>query len=128
MRFYLYGFLLLMGFDTLAQISFKFTALHAQPLEISSAWVLRVFAQPWLYGAFAGYLGSFFTWMTLLRRVPIGPAFAASHLEVISVMAASAWLFGEPLSLTRLLGAVLIFAGIGFLAYAESRENREPEA
>lgn len=128
MRFYLYGFLLLMGFDTLAQISFKFTALHAQPLEISADWVLRVFGQPWLLGALAGYLGSFFTWMTLLRRVPIGPAFAASHLEVISVMAASAWLFGEPLSLTRLLGAVLIFAGIGFLAYAESRENRESAA
>lgn len=121
-RFYITGFMILMAFDTLAQISFKYTALHALPLVMDMAWLERVFGQPWVYGAFVGYIGSFFTWMTLLRRVPVGPAFAASHLEVISVMIASAWLFHEPLSWQKLCGAVLIFAGICCLAYAESEQ------
>ena len=56
-RFYLIGFLALMAFDTLAQISFKVAGEHALPLEFSPAWLLRVFGQPWIYGAFIGYLG-----------------------------------------------------------------------
>ena len=71
-RFYLIGFLALMAFDTLAQISFKVAGEHALPLEFSPAWLLRVFGQPWIYGAFIGYLGAFFTWMVLLKHAPIG--------------------------------------------------------
>ena len=54
-RFYFIGFLVLMAFDTLAQISFKLAGEAALPLEFSPAWLLRVFGQPWIYGAFVGY-------------------------------------------------------------------------
>ena len=126
-RFYLFGFLLLMGFDTLAQISFKYAGTQALPVEASLAWVLRVFAHPWIYGALIGYVGAFFTWMALLKHAPIGPAFAASHLEVVSVMLLSIWLFDEHLNLARVLGAIAIIAGIICLGLAESREH-VPEA
>lgn len=118
-RFYVSGFLLLMAFDTLAQLSFKLAGSHALPVTADAAWVARVFAQPWVYGAVAGYIGAFFTWMTLLRHAPIGPAFAASHLEVVSVTLLSAWLLHEPLTLPRVLGAATIVAGILCLAAAE---------
>jgi drug/metabolite transporter (DMT)-like permease len=118
------GFLLLMGFDTLAQISFKLAGEHALPVELSSAWVLRVVGHLWIYGAVLGYVGAFFCWITLLRRAPIGPAFAASHLEVVSVMLLSHWLFGEALTLQRLLGAAAIVAGILCLALAEGASEQ----
>ncbi|NII55421.1 EamA family transporter [Luteibacter sp. SG786] len=118
-RFYVIGFLLLMAFDTLAQLSFKLAGSHALPVTADAAWVARVFAQRWVYGAVAGYIGAFFTWMTLLRHAPIGPAFAASHLEVVSVTLLSAWLLHEPLTLPRILGAATIVAGILCLAAAE---------
>src|SRR5256885_121885 len=94
-RFYFIGFLVLMAFDTLAQLSFKQAGNAALPLEFSTAWLARVFGQPWIYGAFVGYIGAFFSWMTLLKRAPIGPAFAASHLEILSVLALSYWLRSE---------------------------------
>lgn len=119
-RFYLLGFLLLMGFDTLSQVSFKLAGAHALPVAANLAWLLRVFTQPWIYGALLGYVGAFFTWMGLLRHAPIGPAFAASHLEVVSVMLLSVWLFHEPLSLPRVLGALAIVAGIVCLGVAET--------
>jgi drug/metabolite transporter (DMT)-like permease len=122
-RFYLFGFLLLMGFDTLAQISFKYAGTQALPVAASLAWLWRVFGQPWIYGALVGYVGAFFTWMALLKHAPIGPAFAASHLEVVSVMALSIWLFGEHLDAARLLGAIAIVAGIVCLGVAENRET-----
>ena len=121
--FYLIGFALLMGFDTLAQVSFKYAGTQALPFTANLAWLLRVFGAPWVYGAIVGYIGAFFTWMSLLKHAPIGPAFAASHLEVVSVMLLSVWLFDEPLTAPRVLGALAIVAGIICLGLAENREH-----
>src|SRR5574344_1062554 len=104
-RFYIIGFLVLMAFDTLAQLSFKQAGDSALPLEFSVHWLQRVFSQPWIYGAFVGYIGAFFTWMSLLKHAPIGPAFAASHLEIVSVMLLSVWLFDERLGWPQVLAA-----------------------
>jgi drug/metabolite transporter (DMT)-like permease len=125
--FYVIGFLVLMAFDTLAQISFKTAGMHALPLELSPAWLARVFGQPWIYGAFVGYVGAFFTWMTLLRHAPIGPAFAASHLEIISVLALSVWLFGETIGWPQVAGGLLIVAGIACLAVSEKTSGTPEE-
>ncbi len=122
-RFYAIGFLLLMAFDTLAQLSFKLAGDHALPLEFNTGWLLRVFGQPWIYGAFVGYVGAFFTWMTLLKHAPIGPAFAASHLEIISVLLLSALLFDEHISWLQAVGGLFILGGIVCLAFSEEEET-----
>lgn len=126
-RLYLVGFPLLMAFDTLAQLCFKMAGDGALPVEASTAWVLRVLAQPWVYGAILGYVGAFFTWMSLLKHAPIGPAFAASHLEVVSVLLLSAWLLHEPVGPLHLFGAALIVTGIVCLGVAESNDPHAPE-
>lgn len=122
-RFYLVGFAFLLGFDTLNFVCFKLAGTHALPLAMTAAWLGRVFTSPWTYGAVAGYLGAFVTWMSLLRHAPIGPAFAASHLDVVSVMLVSWWLFAEPVTPTQMVGALAIVAGIVCLALAESGEH-----
>ncbi len=67
---YLLGFALLMAFDTLAQVSFKFAGMHAFPPQASVDWVVRLLLTPWIYGAVVGYVGAFFTWMRhLLLRI-----------------------------------------------------------
>lgn len=119
-RFYFIGFLALMVFDTLTQISIKYAGIQALPLEFSLAWLGRLFGYPWIYGAVAGYLGAFFTWMTLLKRAPIGPAFAASHLEIISVLMLSSVLFNEHIGWAKIAGCGLILLGIIFLAISET--------
>jgi len=120
---YRFGFLLLMAFDTLSQISFKLAGIHALPVEANPAWLLRLVVHPWIYCAILGYLGAFFTWMQLLKRAPIGPAFAASHLEVVSVMLLSAPLFNERIGFAQAVGAVAIVAGIICLALGERDES-----
>ena len=121
-RFYFIGFLVLMAFDTLAQLSFKKAGDSALPLEFTPSWLWRVFGQPWIYGAFVGYIGAFFTWMSLLKRAPIGPAFAASHLEIISVLALSHYLFNEQIGWPQIVGCLFIIAGIVCLALSETQE------
>ncbi|CBA16272.1 DMT family transporter [Xanthomonas albilineans] len=120
---YAVGFALLLSFDTLAQIGFKLGGAHAFPPQAELAWLLRLIASPWLYAALAGYIGAFFTWMKLLEHAPIGPAFAASHLEVVSVMLLSAWWFDEHIGMLQALGAVLIVAGIVCLAMGERADT-----
>lgn len=118
-RYYVTGFLVLMVFDTLSQLCFKLAALHAAPFAADGPWLLRVAREPWVYGAIAGYLGAFVTYMSLLKHAPVGPAFAASHLNVVSVLLVSAWLLHERLSLPQSVGATLIVLGILVLARAE---------
>ena len=125
-RFYLIGFVALIAFDTLSQVCFKMTAIQAEPFNADVAWLLRVVTGPWVYGAIVGYLGAFFTWMTLLRHAPIGPAFAASHLEVVGVMIISVPVFGEPLNALQLLGAALIITGVVCLAFGETSDAHVP--
>lgn len=120
-RFYLIGFTVLLAFDTLAQVCFKLAGMHAMPLAPDVHWLGRLFAEPWVYGAIAGYLGAFFTWMTLLKHAPIGPAFAASHLDVVSGLLLSVPIFGDRIGPVQYVGALLIVAGIGCLARSEGR-------
>ncbi len=123
MKFYFLGFFALIVFDTFSQICFKMAALQSEPFLIEVDWLIRVLHTPWVYGAITGYLGSFITWMTLLRHAPVGPAFAASHLEVVGVIIISVPLFGEILSIFQMCGAILVVAGVVCLAQSETQSH-----
>jgi drug/metabolite transporter (DMT)-like permease len=62
--------------------------------------------------------------MTLLERAPVGPAFAASHIDVVTVLVVSVPLFGEHLTPVRIAGAACVIAGILLLSRSEEREAR----
>ncbi|OCG29972.1 hypothetical protein A9G34_08745 [Gilliamella sp. Choc4-2] len=124
-KFYLIGFVLLLFFDTFGQTNFKLTASAAEPFEIGFDWLVRIFSHCWAYLVIIGYTGAFITWMVLLKKAPVGPAFAASHLQVVTVMIVSVIFFDEQMTLNRLFGALFIIIGIIFLALAEQRLQRK---
>jgi len=123
-RFYVAGFVLLLLFDTTGQIGFKLAAAAAGVVQLDWRWPIAIFTNPWIYVAVAAYVGAFFIWMTLLQHAPIGPAFAASHLEIVSVLVVSVLLLGESLSASQIAGSCLVLAGIGVLA--SGAESSEP--
>lgn len=122
--FCFWGFLVLMLVDTFAQICFKFAGAAALPFAWEPAWVLRVLTSPWVYGAIFCYGAAFVTWMTILRQMAVGPSFAASHLELVSVTAISVWLFNEPLNAYKLAGGACILLGVGCLAVSEQKSEK----
>jgi drug/metabolite transporter (DMT)-like permease len=119
-RFYLLGFGALMLFDTVTQISFKLVTAHAGEFALQLSWLRSIFTSHWLYLAIFGYLGAFVTWMTLLKHAPIGPAFAASHLEMIPVLIISVMVFDERLTLAQFLGALCIVLGVVCLGLSKA--------
>ena len=120
-KFYVGGFSLLAAFDTLTQVSFKLATQRTGAFALSIPWLEAAATSPWIYVAIAGYLGAFVAWMTLLEHAPVGPAFAASHLDVVTVLVISVPLFHERLTAPQLAGASLIVAGILCLSRSESR-------
>ncbi len=64
--------------------------------------------------------------MTLLEHAPIGPAFAASHIDVATVLIISVPLFGERLAPVQIAGAACIIAGILLLSRSEARQDSSP--
>ena len=122
-KFYLVGFGALVLADTWTQVSFKLASRQTGVFLANRIWLHAAAASPWIYAAVAGYLVAFLTWMTLLEHAPIGPAFAASHLEVVTVLLVSVALFRESLSLAKLAGAVCIVLGIILLSLSESKQS-----
>jgi drug/metabolite transporter (DMT)-like permease len=114
-KFLIIGFLILLAFDTLSQVSFKFAGADTHP-GMDSAWLMRVALDKWTYGALLGYMGAFITWMSLLKHAPVGPAFAATHMHVVTVAIISFLFFGERFSMMQIIGSVFIIAGILVLA------------
>jgi drug/metabolite transporter (DMT)-like permease len=123
--FYLIGFGALMLFDTLTQVSFKLSSSHAGEFLPKIEWLLVVLHNPWIYVAAIGYIGSFIAWMTLLKRAPVGPAFAASHLAIVFVLVISVSYFGEHLTVMQVVGALSIILGIVFLSLSEARHSHD---
>jgi drug/metabolite transporter (DMT)-like permease len=120
-RFYAIGFSVLMLFDTWTQISFKLASRQTGEFSAAMTWLRAAAESPWIYGAIGGYIGAFIAWMTLLKRAPVGPAFAASHMEVVVVLILSVFLFGEHLTKLQGVGAASIVAGIILLSVSESK-------
>jgi drug/metabolite transporter (DMT)-like permease len=125
--FYVIGFGVLLVFDTLMQVSVKLASKQAGAFAMKLEWLLNVLHNPWLYGAAAGYLGAFVVWMTLLKRAPIGPAFAASHMNLIPVLAISVIYFGEHLSAMQVIGVLCITLGIVALSLSEAKNEVKHE-
>jgi drug/metabolite transporter (DMT)-like permease len=123
-------FALLLAIDTFNQVAFKMAGERTAPVTFDADWLLRVVNEPWTAVIVGGYLVAFLIYMTLLRDVQIGPAFAASHLEIVTVMIVSVIFFGERFTLLQMVGCAAIFGGVAILAVTEKEEDRgkEPRA
>ena len=126
-RFYVVGFTVLIAFDTGVQIALKLAARETGAFVLQRSWFQSAIANPWIYAAIAGYIITFVTWMTLLERAPVGPAFVASHLQVVTVLAASVVLFHETLSAKQITGAICIAFGIVFVSFSATTPPAIPD-
>ncbi|MGE5202330.1 MAG: DMT family transporter [Acidobacteriota bacterium] len=120
-RFYIAGFGALLLFDTLTQVSLKLVSAHTGEFSMTLEWLVSIAGSAWILAALLGYLGAFVTWMTLLKRAPIGPAFAAGHLEVVPVLAISVAVFGEHLGPAQIAGAACIVLGVVCLSRSKAQ-------
>lgn len=103
---------LLLGFETLCQISLKLAGRSTGAFDFSLAAFHHALATPWLWVAIGCYVGAFLAWMTILRKSTLSAAFTTSAIVFVSVMLSSYLIFGEHIGGLQLLGTAVIVAGI----------------
>jgi multidrug transporter EmrE-like cation transporter len=75
-------------------------------------WLISVFTSPTILAAFVLFAVSALLWIAALRETPLTVAYPMVALSYIIIFVGSYFLFAEPITLTKLLGAVLVVAGI----------------
>ncbi len=113
------GFLLLLGIDTVQQVTMKIGADRIGDFQLQWAWLERLVNEPLIYVVLGLYLGAFVVYSWLLRIAPVGPSYAALHGHVVTVLLVSIFVFGERLTLLQASGCLFIIAGIIVLALTE---------
>jgi multidrug transporter EmrE-like cation transporter len=75
-------------------------------------WLISVFTSPTILAAFVLFAVSALLWIAALRETPLTVAYPMVALSYIIIFVGSYFLFAEPITLTKLIGAVLVVAGI----------------
>ena len=119
------GLLALVCFDTTGQLGFKLTADHIGPAAPDLAWFEALLRSPSFYMTLGSYLGAFAVYMTLMRHVAVGPLFAASHLELVTITAISVLWLGERFNWVQALGCLIILGGVVLLGFSERAASTE---
>lgn len=119
----LLGFALLLGIDTISQVLVKIAGNRISAFEPDAGWLLRAIGEPLIYVIVLFYAAAFAVYITLLKRAPVGPAYAAAHGHIVTVLVISILFFGERLSVLQALGAVAILAGVAILAATETKHE-----
>lgn len=106
------AWVLLLGFETLAQVGLKAGGQTLTNTPFGPSWFLDALHTPWVWAGIAGYVGGFAAWMVILDRIPLSFGFPLTAVVMLSVAVASYYLFHEVLSLWRLSGIGLVIAGL----------------
>jgi drug/metabolite transporter (DMT)-like permease len=117
------GFIVLLGFDTFGQVGFKMVAERTHPVLPELAFLVRLVQEPWVLAVALAYIGAFIVYMSLMKSAPIGPLFAASHLELVTVAIVGVVVFGESLGPIQIVGCLAILGGIVLLARDQTDEK-----
>jgi len=95
-------------------IKWQVIAAGAFPADATDQfWFLaRLLVNPWIVSALAALLVAVVTWMAAMTKLELSHAYPFVSLAFVLVVLCSAWLFNEPLTMTRLAGLALICIGI----------------
>ncbi len=124
------GFLALLAIDTFQQVIVKLAGNRIGAFGAEGGWLDRLAAEPLVYVVGGCYIAAFFVYSWLLKVAPVGPAYAAVHGHIVSVLIISLIFLGERITFMQGIGCLLIVAGIAVLGWTESFEHpsAEPEA
>jgi len=91
---------------------------------IGDGWEQWRGALPFLVVAYGALLTRGVLWILVLRKVALSLAYPILALAYVVILVASRFLFGEPLGVLKLGGALLIVGGVTLLGFAKLRGRR----
>jgi len=97
------------------QIAIKMQVMQAGALPEAGGdkivFLIKLLLNPWIISAFAAAFLASVTWMGAMSKFQLSHAYPFMSLNFVIVLLLGAWLFNEPLSMTRVIGVALICLG-----------------
>jgi drug/metabolite transporter (DMT)-like permease len=97
--------------DTGGQLAFKAAAGDPAAGDGLARW--KYMAQrPWLWLGVACYVIEFLVWIAFLSLIPLSQGVLLGSINIVAIMVAGRFLFGEKLTRLRVAGIVLVTLGV----------------
>ena len=87
-----------------------------EPAVSKLLFLARLLLLPWVLSAFAAAFLASFAWMGAMTRLPLSYAYPFTSLSFVLVMAFSALVLGESISVGKVLGTLLVISGLIVIA------------
>lgn len=100
--------------DTGGQLAFKAAASQPDDLAGVAHWK-RMLAQPWIWIGGSLYVFEFLSWVAFLSLVPLGRGVLLGSINIVAIMLAGRLLFAERLTRPRIIGMILVTAGVALV-------------
>lgn len=103
--------------DTGGQLAFKAAAIEPPPGEALAHWRFMA-RRPWIWLGVGCYAIEFLAWLAFLSLVPLSVGVLLGSINIVVIMLAGAWLFGERLDGMRVAGIALVSLGVAIVGAA----------
>lgn len=98
--------------DTFGQLAFKAAAHGSAQYSGVKQW-RHMAKQPWIWLGASCYMLEFVLWLAFLALVPLSVGVMLGSINIVAIMIAGRLWFKEKLSRWRVIGILLIAAGVG---------------
>jgi multidrug transporter EmrE-like cation transporter len=103
------------------QLVLKWQISSAGPLPDTfsgKVWFLvQSMSNPWILSGLGAAFAAALFWMLALKKLPLSTAYPFTASSFVLIMLFTALLFDEPITTSKLLGTILIVAGIAVIAF-----------
>jgi multidrug transporter EmrE-like cation transporter len=97
------------------QLAIKWQVNQAGALPAAAhdklTFLIHLLLNPWIIAAFAAAFLASISWMGAMTKFPLSHAYPFMSMNFVIVLILSAWLFNEPVSMTKVVGIALICIG-----------------
>jgi drug/metabolite transporter (DMT)-like permease len=103
--------------DTGGQLAFKAAAGDPAAGDGLARWKYMAL-RPWLWLGIACYVIEFLVWIAFLSLIPLSQGVLLGSINIVAIMIAGRFLFGEKLTRLRVTGIVLVTLGVTIVGVA----------
>ncbi|WP_017463291.1 EamA family transporter [Dyella ginsengisoli] len=100
--------------DTGGQLAFKAAAGDPEAGDGLARWKYMA-SRPWLWLGVGCYVFEFLVWIAFLSLVPLSEGVLLGSINIVAIMVAGRFLFGEKLTRLRVAGILLVSAGVAIV-------------
>lgn len=103
--------------DSGGQLAFKAAAGDHDAGDGLARWKYMA-ARPWLWLGIGCYVIEFLVWIAFLSLIPLSEGVLLGSINIVAIMLAGRFLFGEKLTRLRVIGIGLVTLGVAIVGLA----------